>query len=256
MTTISYSKAWAKDVEANQSGHDEILTWDPFKNWEINRSPEGSVEDDVLLSAKILFGNGRPALAKAFLEQGLKIAERIVKEIRLKSPLCADTFPKNRASLFRSMAYARMMLGGALDERMLQQASADYEQWCATTIKSKKWDEMDEAWYLDSVRLALIGGDRARAKGLLEERRSFRWQREEAALLMGLASAPGVPLKDARLQERFEAFFDLVRNPHYKSEVFCESQVLRIELGMLRDKYLISPDGTIDWPRTVAAISR
>jgi hypothetical protein len=256
MTTVSYREAWGKEMEKDHSDYEEILRWDRYKNWEINRSPEGTAKDELLDGVSILFGNGPPALAKAFLERSLHIAERIVKENRLQSPLCISTFPENRGVLLRSMAYARLMLGGRLDELMVLQASADFEQWCEPRMKKSKWHDLEETEYLVAVRQALIGGDEARARSLLEKRRSFRWHAVQAALLKGLSAGAGVPLTGAPLQERFEDFFDVVRDPHFKPEVYSEPAVLRLDMGLLHDKYFISPDGKIDWPRTVAAISR
>ncbi len=58
------------------------------------------------------------------------------------------------------------------------------------------------------------------------------------------------------MRRRFEEYFDYIRDPQLKTDLFLERDVLRLELGALRDKYFVSPDGRIDWPRVVEAVSR
>lgn len=258
MTNVSYRAAWQAEYAKDRMGYDEILTWDPFANWESNSAPESLAERLCEHGLAILCGGGDPEQARRFLENCLRIAERTLAERKLESlPWCKSKFPKNRGELLRARTFAQALLGGSLNEAALRQAAADIEEFSHGFPKGK-WDDLEEADYLGSVRLALLGGDPEMPARLFKRRRVIRWHAEEYALLKGLADSPQPPppQPDLPLLVRFDAYFERIRDPKYKSEVYQQTDVLRPELAALRDKYFVSPDGRVDFQRVVQAISR
>ncbi|MBI1915555.1 MAG: hypothetical protein HYS12_12605 [Planctomycetes bacterium] len=143
-----------------------------------------------------------------------------------------------------------------MDQAALLAASADYESACAGYPK-RKWDDFQEAKYLEAVRLALLSSSAETAQRLLYRRRAFPWHVQEHRLLQAFQGAltAGVPRWDAGFLSCFDAYFDQVRDPGYKPVEWSRVPILRLELGLLRDKFLISPDGRIDWQRAIDAIA-
>jgi hypothetical protein len=203
---------------------------------------------------EILYGRGDADLAQRFLERCLLIAERAFAEDKLQSPRCRNSFPENRGQLLRVRAYAQAILGGLLEEADLLKASADYEQVTASYPKHK-WDDLQEDTYMTVVRLALLASDRERVQRLLTRRRAFRWRPEEHDLWTSLLPLNETRARDEALEARFKMYFDRIRDPNFKPEGFMQRDFVRLELGMLWDKYFVSPDRQIDWQRTIDAIA-
>jgi hypothetical protein len=255
MTSHSYQAIWKQKFQVNRAGLIQILGWDPFRNWELNTGPEGLTEDYLFHGLKILYSQGDADLARRFLERCLLIAERAMAEEKLQSPRCRDNFPLNRGRLLRARAYAQGILGAPWDEATLRQAATDFEQTCAGYPKHK-WDELEEDTYLAAVRLALLGADGDRVQRLLSRRRAFRWRAEQHELVKALLPLLRTPAREEALQARFDTYFDQVRDPNFKPEGYMPLDVLRLELSLLRDKYLISSEQQIDWQRTIEAVAQ
>jgi len=264
MNSLSYRAVWKNDFQRRREGLIKISTWDPYGNWELNTMPDSSTEHFLLYGLDILYGHGDACLARLFLEYCLAIAERTLAEDKLQSPRCRDTFPENRGILLSARTYAQAVLGSPLDAVALRQAAADFEQACAD-FRKHKWDDFQENTYLSAVRVALVAGDAETVQRLLTRRRVFRWFPEQDELFRGLlpllqtSTAP-----DADFQARFKAYFDCVRDPNYKPQmqvrtgiydVYVRRGVLRLEMGILYEKYFLSPDRTINWQRTIDAIA-
>lgn len=255
MGSPSYRPVWEKEYQANRGSFIQVAHWDPFKDWDLDTAPDKGVEYNLSDGLRILYGHGDADLARRFLEHCLAIAERTLAEDTLVSPRCRDRFPENRGILIRARTYARGLLGCPLEETALRKASADFEQACATFPKHK-WDDFQENTYLAVVRLALVASDGARAQQLLTRRRRFRWFPEQDEILRGLASALlATSLPDDRFRAYFKAYFDQVRDPAFNPAVYTRVPLLRLELGILYDKYLVSPNQTVDWQRTIDAIA-
>jgi hypothetical protein len=234
----------------------EVASWDPFGNWELNTRPEGTAEDDLLAALDLFYGQVDVDLARRFLGRCLEITQRTLAENKLQSPRCVENAPENRGYLLRVQTYARAILGESWDETALLEASGAIEEACNGYPK-RKWDDYQEARYLEAVRLALLSGNAESVQRLLQRRRAFRAHVEEHEFLKVLAAAltARVPVRDETFRIRFDAYFDQVRNPDYSPVEYSRVPILRLEMGLLRDKYLISPNGKIDWQRALDAIA-
>jgi hypothetical protein len=105
--------------------------------------------------------------------------------------------------------------------------------------------------------MALLGVDAERIDRLFSLRRRFKWHSIQYELLRDIAtSLPAErPIQDPDLAERFIGFFDHVRNPGFKPDVFTEVRVQRLELGLLWDRGFVSDGRTIDWPSAIDAVA-
>jgi hypothetical protein len=256
MSNPSYRAIWEKRFQMNRESIIQVSTWDPFKNWELSTAPDNRAEDELINALAVLYGHGDTDLARCFLERCLQVAERTLAEDKLRSPRCRDNYPDKLGRLLRARTYAQALLGAPVPAAAWQEAAAAFEQACATYPKHK-WDDFLEETLLASVRLALMGGDSDRVQRLLKRRRVLRWYPEQDDLVRGLAAAlqAGSPPTDEDFRARARAYFNQVRDPDYYPNVGTNFAMLRLEIGALYDKYLVSLDNTINWQRTIEAIA-
>lgn len=245
---------WVERYERDRNGFAEVLTWDPFREWERNAMPESSVQQELRGALYVAYAWGVDhEQAVAFLNRACKAAERTINEDKLTSALSVASFPLNRGTLHRDYSYARAILGERLDEEALRQSSRDFEEWCKKYGKGQ-WDSQAQANYLAAVRLASITGDIDRARELLKTKKSFNWHKVEHELWKRLVELSGTVRADAEFSEYFMEYFDKFRDPRFIPDVYMETDVLRLELAAIRDKYLVSGYGEIDWSRAVDSV--
>lgn len=164
-------------------------------------------------------------------------------------------FPRNRGEGLRVRAYANVLLGHALDTQDLVQASRDYEERFIATPQ-RDWDSIPQAHILEAARMSLISGDLKRAKEVLSIKRSMKWHAEEFQLLKELVAEAQteLPVHNSSLRARVKKFFDRVRDPEYKPNVFMDLPILRLEWGALINKYF-ETGSHINWSRVIELIA-
>lgn len=250
-----YHNFWINRYNREQKSYREVLELDPFDHWERNRMPEITAETNLIFGLEILYVPGEITQAQAFFERCISISERALTEDKLTTGLAESGFPLNRGVLLRAKNYALTLVERNLDNALLSQASLDFEKGRGMLHK-QPWDSQGQAEYLAAVRVAIIVGDFKRAHHLLKKRKPFNWHQEEFALWKKLVETLEVssPL-DQNFREQFDEFFDIIRDPTLKPDRFVERAILSFELGVIRDKYLISSNGSIDWRRVIVAIS-
>lgn len=247
-------RLWFERYERDRDGFAEILTWDPFKDWQVDRMPEMGVGEELRAGLYIAYARGTDyEQAVAFFRRACQVAQRAIDEDKLTSPHSNSSFPLNRGVLYRAYSYARAILGEQLDVRALAQSSRDFEEWCKGYKKSE-WDSQAQANYLSAVRLAIVAGEIDRAQELLKTRKSFTWHKTEHEVWKRLVELRGDVRTDAEFGGRFGEYFDKLRDPRFAPDVYMETDILRLELAAIRDKYLISEDGVIDWSRAVDSV--
>ncbi len=234
-----------------------MVEWDPFEDWERNTAPDSAAERNLMAALEILYGRGDAELARRYLERCLRIGERALAEGVLHMERCKVHAPQNQGVLRRALAYARALLGTHLQAETLLAAEAPFEAACAGFTR-RRWDTFDSEVYLSALRLALLADSADVVERLSRLRRPTRAHREQHELLTELAAAVSANerIQDKTYQTRFDTFFDLARHPEYDPAEYSDIRVLRLDLGLLRDKFLVSPDGEIDWQRAIDAIAR
>lgn len=256
MSKKSFKDIWKKQIDASRSDLEELTTWDIFEDWERHRGPESKAENQFINALDILFAGTDDVLAHKFLERCLAILDRAFKENKFESKLCAARFPLNRGGGERLRAYAQALLGGKFSPSALITTSEDCEEHC-NLYPPGHWDAQSQAYYLAAIRAALIAGDVDRAARLLKTKKSFKWHATEHGLLQRVATAAPQkqPIRDPKLFDDYDNFFDQIRDPASKPNVFTELHILRFELGVIRFKYFMSKSGEIDWPTVIESIS-
>jgi hypothetical protein len=252
MISEKYRQQWRQLIQAKRVEYEDVLRLiDPFSIWERDVAPEIGAESELIAGLKIAYGEGVSALARRFFERCDAIVERASAERVVESERCVFGFPRNRACLFRAGVYSGAAQGGGAVYRLLHEAALDLEIWCKS--RSDRWDSEDEAYHLAGVRLALLADTVAKAREMLASRRRVKWHGEEAAILSGLAK---LGILEGSLLRDFESYFDIVRAPDYKADVFRETDILRFELGALWTRFSVEGPGTIDWGMAIDLVSR
>jgi hypothetical protein len=244
---------WVALVAKERDSFGSILAREPFVDWELNTAPEETAEDQLKYALVLRYGQVTGALVEAFLNRCFAILDRMREENLLESPKfpLPEIPPIHKATWRRARTFALVLLGKPLDHGALREAAPDFLAWAL----DGDWDAMTEHKYLQAVRLLLIAGDVEKCAELLQTRKRFEWHGEQAESLRELVRASAFPVRDEAILERFDVVFNPLRHPDVRTKAFTEVAKTRLELGAIRDKYFVSTDGTIDWDRTIDAIS-
>lgn len=255
MSARTFRKKWIEKVEKDWESFLEVLSDDPFEDWEQNRGPETMAELELCSGLELMYTGKHPKEAKQFLLRCLQITSRAKKEGKLQSPLCKNRFPLNRGHLLRAEAYALALLGSPVGDGCYAQAATDIEQYCHET---DLWDSQIEAYYLSAIRLAILGNNPGTACRLIQPIRKWKDHSKEALLLHDLLffgdEIKGNP--KSRMFRVFTDFFDCIRDPDYQPDFFAEDEILRLEIGAIREKVFLCKNGQIDWQRVVEAVGQ
>jgi hypothetical protein len=259
MTPVnSYRRAWQEHYKRNEEGYRQMLGDDPFEGFETSSGPQSRCWCDLIIGLNILYSHSNDIAARQFLERVIVVANRILVEDCLKSVRCIAEFPSNRAELMTSLAFARALLNRGLDQAMLVEAAADFEEWNRRSIEDGDWDVLAESDYLHALRLSLIAGDNNRVKRLSAADIIFEFRADEFHILQLLSIGPQypLPLKDEALLNRFDVYFDHVRDFLNPPQNVLGCDLTRLELGVIRVKYFGASGGSIDWKEVIEIASQ
>jgi hypothetical protein len=234
-------------------GWDQMLENDVFEKTEGKEiltpetAPESKLSDG--LACFYADDDGRGV---AFLQCAIKHADRVeANDLYHANPVVEAGFPRNCATVLRSRAYARRLLGETLDRAEMRQVAEYLTTWCLTQATDRKrfHRSMTMSIYLDSVRAAMIACDLDYAAELLKTRHKFRWHHagERDLWTRLIAAYPEVSLD---LRREIEVFFDRVRDPDFeefeldargqKISTFINREILALETGIIRQMYVIN----------------
>jgi hypothetical protein len=227
---------------------------DHFANWNQQSAPDNEAWIQFLNSQTVLFGDGRRS-AEKFLTAAIEVANRACAENRFRTELAQSAFPLNRGRALRVRAYANGLKDGTFDVSDLLTASQDFETW-SNQFTGADWDSQTQAYFLAAVRMAIITGDQRRARKLLETKGSFKWHAEEHKLLIGILDECnyGLPIRNQQLFARVRSFFDRIRDPNFKPDIFMELDEARLEWGALINRFFETGEA-INWDRVVELVS-
>ncbi len=229
---------------------------EPFKNWERNSKPEWIAERYFVNALEVLYASVERELPRIFLSATVELLDRAFDEDRFHAQYAEYGLPKNIGEALRVRTYTKALMGEPLAVDDLKQGSEHYIEWCSGW-KGADWDSQAQSDYLTAVRIALIAGDLNYAKELLATKRKFKWHAEEHQLLLEIAheAEEGIPINNLDLRDRVDRFFDLIRDPDFKPDVFFPTDMGRFEWGVLVYKYFVGRN-RIDWPAVINLISR
>ncbi len=249
MLKKSYRQKRIAFVTKNLHDYQELLTWDPFRDWALNSVPDSSVFSYLNIALEILCSHDHQTLANAYLDLSCKVAERILKEKKCSNARCKDGWPMNQGHVLRGHAYAKGLQRAPLDLDAIAAASVHLEKWCGR--QGRDWTQFEEELYLCAIRLSLICDNWERAEKLLTTKKRFgkKTLPELAIWRKILASSRTNLATDLSLASEFDVYFDKIRNPLQAEDVMA------VELGILREK-LFEGHEEIDWKEVIAVVSK
>ncbi len=264
-TDKSFERKWRERLEGACSDYEIILSHEklkPFHNWNKSISPESDAWDELEHALNIFYGDpAEKNFSTQFLERSLQVSERAFEEnVFNKGELRSVRFPQNRSRATSAREYARALSGKKFNVKAMLTVADDTETYVA--LDDVPWEEIEQAQYLYAVRAVLVAGDAERAAELFESHDVFPYHKQEAFLLQALIAsalkADGkTPLKDDKLLDRFDKFFDRIRSPSYTGgKSYCDAGQQRFEIGIIRHRWFFSKDGTIDWQQVIEDIRR
>ncbi len=210
---------------------------------------------------QLLYADIDSDLGHRFLKRGLAFIERVERENRLQADFCVDAFPMNRAELLSTKALILGILRNQTDVVSWRQCGRDFLDWLRQVSDSPEqppWHEDDQgqAYYLSAVRAELICGEPATALELLNNAPGVSWLHDEAELWRQLAESwVRREILEDRLRESLYAYFEIIRNPDYQSDVFERLTHMRPETGAILYKYDVAKGGEIDWRRVIEMVA-
>jgi hypothetical protein len=260
MSNGTYRRLWRELLEKDHADLAEILSHDDlFEDWGRDHMPEVAAEEELHAGLDLLYGDVDPKMANQYLKRCIAVANRALAEDKFrKSRWCKAGFPENRGQAERVRQYARALLGQHLNTEALLSAADDIVQYFR---QHADWpDSHTQARWLGAVRMTFVAGKPGRALKLVEEAGSLEWHQKEADLLAVIAREAVVaqPVRNDKLLQRLDRIFDKVRSPrwHGPAKVFNEPDEQRLELGVIRYKYFVSKDRSIDWDAVIESIRR
>ena len=254
MIAMDNKSKWIEEVEKEREYFSRPPV--PFENWEQNSKSEWKAELSFADGLEACYANISSPIAKILFRACVEIVDRAFAEDRFHAKYAEYGLPRNIGAALRVRAYAKALLGELLVNEDLRQASANYIEWCSSWT-GVDWDSQAQSDYLSAVRMSLIAGDIKQAQQLLATKRKFKWHTEEHGLLLDITREVqfGIPIQNLEMHNRVVAFFDRIRDPDFKPDVFFPKDMGRFEWGVLIEKYF-TLGIEIDWQRVIDGISR
>lgn len=253
---------WTRLYKKSLAELNELIDSDyPSQNWDANVSPDGTASFEFKTAVRILAGSEDWDLARRYLTRSVALVDRVFKEDKLMQPGCKLRYPENSAICRKTKAYAEALLGGELDRDALIVASREYQAYFEERDDPKDRNEQRHYSWVASIQLALIGGDLERSGQLLKRSPSHsRLNKRHLGALKDLAALASAAVRGPEAQglvERFDAFFDLARDPRRSMEKgeFLPVTTGPFELALLRERYVHRNSGSVDWVRVIADYS-
>jgi hypothetical protein len=226
----------------------------------ILRKPEPLSDDDLAFPVIFLRASGG---ADALADE---CAARLVRDLR------AQVGGEQRdGRTRRALVYAQACHDGSWDVPGLMEAARAYD---AKLAGDREWDQTHE-WathaavllYLQAVLLYLQAGDTAAAlAALLRSKKKFKYSKgfheRLLALTQELAGNAGKLRPGGAGAMALQELFDALRAPEADAAVKAfgvhsvnDVGLRRLELAVVRERYLLGNTGVPQWPRVFASIS-
>lgn len=294
MKNTSFRQSWTDQVKQQlevKNGYPGIIErakkeGGRFVTWHQVHMPFGPVERD--LDSSIDIGCVFPAhpYYSIFLAWANEAADRALSDPRFDIDAEAErlkgtigwqkligwktegVYPGNHGSTLAAACFSRALRDGTeLDQAALLLAADEIAE-SALSGGSKFWDYIAESEYLRSVRLALVAGNVEKAQHFLKNiRRKFKHtfvhQEWLQTLTNAITAADGAPLGPESVVH-FQKFFDQVRDPACRQlpknqpggiNLHASLSILRLELAIIKQRYILVQPLEGNWPQVLGLIS-
>lgn len=216
--------------------------------------PEDQVKRDLRMALQMLYHQPEAPFARRLLERARSVARGALMGGLYETEPHFARFPLNRARVARGLTYIDLLLGRDLDRERLLDAALDLKAWCQ---RRAPWDDVLQAQWMAVIRMHMLAGELTLTRWFLELHPELRHHAEEQEILRRLVGA-ALEMREPNptLVQDFDRYFDHIRHPHSRAEGYRETVELRLELAMLRELYVTSPDGTLDMRTVLCSVAR
>lgn len=233
----SYADWWIEFYGRDVDYYAREAKGDPFEDWDELVAVEAGAKGYLTSALFVGLAGGDQEVVSGLAKNAIAVGKRAIEEKRVSRSL--NSVEWNRAICLAAMAMAEAFLTGKLDAEKMSRAVSDLEIACAEKRK-ERWDDINQAEHLQAVRLALLAEDFEAAARILRSKRSYKNFVDEHAFWSRLLeiSPSGRPVRDGEFSKAFRRYFNKVRNPRYDSAGYTDEFLLRLELGLLCEKFL------------------
>lgn len=278
-----------KDKHGMPWGHPGVMQWvsengGRFANWDRSFNPNSMMEEDLASAIDIGVVTQIHEYFRIYLSWAVEAADRALRDVRFtidpesdgeehdielkKRGWCNEgVYPGNHGSTLAGGCFAWALRdNNELDTTSLLLAADEIAE-SAMHGGLKFWDYVAQSEYLRSVRLSLIAGDVEKAASFFKNcRRKFKFtyvhEQWLKRLIEDIQAAGDAPLSgDA--EQHFQNFFDQVRDPDAKlasnqsdgTDLFANISILRLELAIIKQRYVLKQPIAGNWKSILCLIS-
>ena len=243
---------WRARLASQGDGYARMVLRDPYQSWEKNCAPELEAKGQLIWALYIAFADPDHELVRRFLTRGVEIADRALAERKFENEFCRGAFPGNVAVALRTKAQCLSILTGVTQESLFREASKHFLQFCHQEEGEEGWHPIAQNYYLSGIRSALLAGDHELAQAVQRAGQAADHREESRILEVLIAAARSGAGLSTRTQHDLNKLFVRTRNPLYNQKPPLTVIVGPFEIACVRDKYVVSDDRKVNWPRVIA----
>ena len=136
-----------------------------------------------------------------------------------------------------------------------------------TELEAGSYWSQGQSGYMRAINLLLIAGEVAQAKAMFKTRKKFAYTQQHfdwlKTFVMAIPEQPPHVLTDPALHHHFQGKFDMYRNPAYVApskddhggNLTGSITMLRLEIALLKQKYILGQPVAGHWEDAIAHIS-
>jgi hypothetical protein len=175
-------------------------------------------------------------------------------------------FPGNHGQVLVALALARAMRDNAEpDSHMLVQGAREIAE--TELMETGSYWSQAQSGYMRAINLLLIAGEVDEAKAMFKTRRKFAYSQQHFDWLktwvMAIPDQAPHVLADSQMHQFFQGKFDMYRNPVYRApsndahggNLEGSITMLRLELGLLKQRYVLGLPMAGQWENIIGHIS-
>ena len=279
---MKFKDAWRTKVKADIAGQSyggwgkvvekrELVGFYCNDDWPRLASPEG-LDLDLKIAVDIALGDFQHPYVRKFLGWAIEGLEKALSDPRFETDDLAlrgwkkeGVFPGNHGQVLVALALARAMRDDAgPDSAMLAQGAREIAQ---TELEAGSYWSQGQSGYMRAINLLLIAGEVAKAKAMFKTRKKFAYTQQHfdwlKTFVMAIPDQSPHVLTDPAMHQHFQGKFDMYRNPAYVApskddhggNLTGSTTMLRLELGLLKQKYILGQPIGGRWGGVIAHIS-
>ena len=229
-----------------------MVSWDPYRSWGKNCAPELAAKEELIWGLKVAFSDPDHELVQRFLTRGVEITDRALVERKFENELCISGFPANIAVALRTKAQCLSIITGMTQEDLFREAGGHFLKFCR---EENGWDSIAQNYYLSGIRTTLLAGDYELAQAVYQTGQAPEHSEEPRILEQLISAARTGERSPSKTRADLDKLFEKTRDPRYNQKPPLNVIVGPFEIACVRDKYVVSQDGKIDWRRVIGDFS-